>query len=174
MSVSEVMDKFNRLTRLCPDMVKTEEERVQRMMEMFRLELALNIDSGSSPPSTVADCLSRAIRAEYRLSQLKEERALAFKARKKEKSKIEDKRSQRGGNCNFSHHHLHVRNPNRFHNNNNKMRGPDNRNQVLDHRRVQSRSGNYTNNQAIPCKKYGRNYFGECKMGITGCYSCDQ
>ena len=92
MTVAEAMDKFNRLARLCPQMVKTEEDYVRRMMEMFRPELALNIDSGSALSSTVADCLSRAIRAEYRLNQLREERALAFKAKKEEKSKTEDRR----------------------------------------------------------------------------------
>ena len=35
MMVSEAMDKFNRLVRLCPEIVKTEEDRVRRMMEMF-------------------------------------------------------------------------------------------------------------------------------------------
>ena len=52
---------------------------------MFRPELALAIDSGSQPPTTVADCLERAMRAEYHLIQVKEERAQFYKARKEEK-----------------------------------------------------------------------------------------
>ena len=45
------------------------------MMEMFRPELALAVDSGPEPPTTVADCVARAIKAEYRLGQVKEDRA---------------------------------------------------------------------------------------------------
>jgi len=65
MTVTEAVRKFNQLARLCPHLVPTESERVRRMMGMFRPELALAIDSGSHPPSTVADCLERAMRAEY-------------------------------------------------------------------------------------------------------------
>ena len=36
----------------------TEEERVRPMMEMFRPELAMTVDSGSEPPTTVADCVT--------------------------------------------------------------------------------------------------------------------
>ena len=80
LTVAEAMDKFNRLARLCPKMVSTEEDRVNRMMEMFRPDIALNIDSGSSPPTTVADCLSRVLRAEHRLGMVKEDKAQYFKA----------------------------------------------------------------------------------------------
>ena len=38
MSVTEAVAKFNQLARLCPLLVPTEEERVRRMMEMFKLE----------------------------------------------------------------------------------------------------------------------------------------
>ena len=108
MTISKAMDKFNRLARLCPDMVKTEEDRVRRMMEMFRPELALNIDSGSSPPTTVADCLSRAIRAEYRLNQVKEDRVQAFKARREEKGRERpDERRPHGGNNRFNNNNNH-------------------------------------------------------------------
>ena len=71
MSVTEAVTKFNQLARLCPCLVPTEEERVRRKMEMFKPELAMAIDSGSEPPTTVADYVARAIRAEYRLGRIK-------------------------------------------------------------------------------------------------------
>ena len=86
MTVSEAVTKFNQLTKLCPRLVPTEEERVRRMMEMFRPELALAIDSGPEPPSTVADCVVRAIRAEYRLGQVKNDWAQNCKARMEERN----------------------------------------------------------------------------------------
>ena len=73
MTVTEAVTKFNQLARLCLHLVPTEEERVRRMMEMFKPELAMAIDSGNYTPATVADCVERALRAEYRLAQVKEE-----------------------------------------------------------------------------------------------------
>ena len=49
---------------------------------MFQLEIALAIESGGSPPTKVAKCVERAIRIEYRLAQLKEEKAQNFEARR--------------------------------------------------------------------------------------------
>ncbi|KAL5560440.1 hypothetical protein UlMin_036651 [Ulmus minor] len=53
MSVTEAVHKFDQVTRLCPYLVPTEEERVRRMLEMFRPELAVVIDSGDNPPTTL-------------------------------------------------------------------------------------------------------------------------
>ena len=59
--MTKAISKFNQLARLCPHLVPTEAERVRRMMGMFRPELALVIDSGSQPSTTVDDCLERAM-----------------------------------------------------------------------------------------------------------------
>ena len=48
------------------------------MMDMFCPDIALAIESGGSPPVSVAKCVKRALRVEYRLAQLKEERARKF------------------------------------------------------------------------------------------------
>ncbi|KAL5539945.1 hypothetical protein UlMin_046279 [Ulmus minor] len=55
------------------------------MLEMFRPELVVVIDSGDNPPTTVAECVDRALRAKYRLAQAKEERNRIFEARKNQK-----------------------------------------------------------------------------------------
>ncbi|GMN21387.1 hypothetical protein TIFTF001_048870 [Ficus carica] len=65
MSVLEAVNKFEQLARLCPELVPNEKEKVRRMMKMFRTDIAKQISAGSSPPTLVADCISRAMRAEY-------------------------------------------------------------------------------------------------------------
>ena len=52
---------------------------------MFRPDIALAIESRSGPPTTMADCVDRAIRVEYRLAQMKEERARHFEAKRNQK-----------------------------------------------------------------------------------------
>ena len=44
------------------------------MTEMFKPKLARVIDGDSKPPTTVADCVTHTLRAEYRRIQIKEER----------------------------------------------------------------------------------------------------
>ncbi|KAL5568767.1 hypothetical protein UlMin_025342 [Ulmus minor] len=70
MTVIEAVTKFEQLARLCPSLVATEEERTQKMMDM-------------------------ALRVEYRLAQLKEERARKFKARKNQGKEGGGARTQR-------------------------------------------------------------------------------
>ena len=72
MTVTEAVTKFNKLARLCPYLMPTEVERVRKMMEIFKSELAMAIDSGNYSLTTIVDCMERALRAEYRLAQVKE------------------------------------------------------------------------------------------------------
>ena len=46
MMVAEVVKKFERLAKLCHYLVPTEEQRIKRMLEMFRPNIALAIESG--------------------------------------------------------------------------------------------------------------------------------
>ena len=100
LTVTEAITKFNQLARMCPRLVPTEEERFRRMMEMFRPELAMAVDSGSEAPTTVANCVTQALRAEYRITQIKEERAQFHKARIEERNRDRkgNKKPQGGGN----------------------------------------------------------------------------
>nr|GMN28710.1 hypothetical protein TIFTF001_049465 [Ficus carica]GMN28767.1 hypothetical protein TIFTF001_049469 [Ficus carica] len=86
MSVLEAVNKFEQLARLCPELVPNEKEKVRRMMKMFRTDIAKQVSVGSSPPTLIADCISRAIRAEYWINQDKEARVQIFKAKKEEKA----------------------------------------------------------------------------------------
>lgn len=57
MTVVEVVQKFEQLSRLCPFLANTEEERLRRMIDMFRPDIALAIGSRGDPPISVADCV---------------------------------------------------------------------------------------------------------------------
>ena len=46
MTVIEAVNKFEQLSRLCPFMVRTEEDRLKWMMDMFRPDITLAIESG--------------------------------------------------------------------------------------------------------------------------------
>ncbi|GMN67975.1 hypothetical protein TIFTF001_037034 [Ficus carica] len=86
MTVMEAVKKFEQLARLCPELVLNETEKVRRMMKMFRTDIAKQVSDGSSSPTLVSDCVSRAIRPEYWINQDKEARAQIFKAKKEEKA----------------------------------------------------------------------------------------
>ncbi|GMN62168.1 hypothetical protein TIFTF001_031251 [Ficus carica] len=73
-TVTEACQKFNRLARLCPYLLPTKGERVRRMIQMFRPEIVVVVDNGDRPPLTVAECVSRALRAEFHLTEAKEEK----------------------------------------------------------------------------------------------------
>ena len=83
MTVTTAIKKFEQLARLCPYLIPTEEQRVKPMLEMFR-HISLAIESGGGQPTTKADCIERAYRAEHHLNQLKEIRARMFETRKKQ------------------------------------------------------------------------------------------
>ncbi|KAL5545162.1 hypothetical protein UlMin_008946 [Ulmus minor] len=68
MTVIEAVNKFEQLSRLCPSMIRTEEDKLRRIMDMLRPDITLAIESGGSLPRTVAKCVERAIRIEYRMA----------------------------------------------------------------------------------------------------------
>ncbi|KAL5546648.1 hypothetical protein UlMin_006335 [Ulmus minor] len=47
MTVAEAVKKFERLAKLCPYLVPTEEQRTKRMLEMFRPDISLAIECGN-------------------------------------------------------------------------------------------------------------------------------
>ncbi|GMN58719.1 hypothetical protein TIFTF001_027808 [Ficus carica] len=84
--VAESVKKFEQLARLCPHLISSERDKGKMMMRMFSSDLAIVISSGPYPPTTVAECVSRAIRAEYWVGQNIEQQAKFFKAKKEEKA----------------------------------------------------------------------------------------
>ncbi|KAL5553407.1 hypothetical protein UlMin_040808 [Ulmus minor] len=83
MTVAEAVRKFEQLARLCPYLVPTEEQRARRMLEMFRPEISLSIESIGGQPATTTECTERAYRAEHRWNQIRAQRAKAREDKKK-------------------------------------------------------------------------------------------
>ncbi|GMN64970.1 hypothetical protein TIFTF001_034053 [Ficus carica] len=73
--VPPVAPHIPELARLCPELIPNEMKKVRRMMKMFQTDIAKQVSTGSRPPTLVADCISRAIRAEYWINQDREARA---------------------------------------------------------------------------------------------------
>ncbi|GMN46307.1 hypothetical protein TIFTF001_015488 [Ficus carica] len=59
--VAEAVKNFKHLTHLCPYLIRSERDKVRRMMRMFDSDLTIVIWSGPHPPTTVAEYVSRAI-----------------------------------------------------------------------------------------------------------------
>ncbi|GMN24421.1 hypothetical protein TIFTF001_043776, partial [Ficus carica] len=160
-SVTEAVRKFDQLARLCPDLVPTEDERVRRMLDMFRPEIAVVIDSGEKPPTTVAEYVERALRAEYRLAQAKQERAKFFEEKKNEKSQSKQNQGNQLNNLG----NRSNPNGNHFNQNHNKRKGNFNGN------KNQKNHPQKKNNIVYPtCTKCGKKHQGECKLGSNTCY----
>ncbi|KAL5547192.1 hypothetical protein UlMin_006879 [Ulmus minor] len=66
LSVTEAIKRFDQLARLVPHLVTDERERVRRMMRMFCPGIATIANAGDHGPQTVAECIDRTLRAEFR------------------------------------------------------------------------------------------------------------
>ncbi|KAL5552615.1 hypothetical protein UlMin_040016 [Ulmus minor] len=142
MTVAEAVRKFEQLARLCPYLVPTEEQRARRMLEMFRPEISLSIESIGGQPTTTTECTERAYRAEHRWNQIKERRAKAREDKKKRNRQSDTGASQvqkkRKGNF-----------------------------PKADSSAVKKETATTTG-----CPKCGRNHYGECKQGTNICFRC--
>ena len=173
MTVMEAVKKFEQLARLCPDLVPSETEKVRRMMKMFRTDIAKQVSVGSSPPTLVSDCISRAIRAEYWINQDKEARAQIFKAKREEKTVAKPTQPRQGSE---TYQKGQSSNPaqssKQFGRNKRKgnFSGQGQQKNFPQKRNNRSNEGNITNYPS--CSKCGRKHPGVCRMGSNACYLC--
>ncbi|GMN22528.1 hypothetical protein TIFTF001_043534 [Ficus carica] len=72
----------------------------QKDDEDVRTDIAKQVSAGSSPPTLVSDCVSRAIRAEYWINQDKEAKTQIFKAKKEEKAVIKQMQPRQSSESN--------------------------------------------------------------------------
>ncbi|GMN24503.1 hypothetical protein TIFTF001_047642 [Ficus carica] len=173
MTVMEAVKKFEQLARLCPELVPSEMEKVRRMMKMFRTDIAKQVSAGSSPPTLVFDCVSRAIRAEYWINQDKEARAQIFKAKKEEKAIAKPTQPRQDSE---SHPKGQASNPTQG----SKQFGRNKRKwnftgqgQPRNFPQKKNNRGNEDTNIDYPvCAKCGKKHPGVCKMGSNACYLC--
>ncbi|GMN25750.1 hypothetical protein TIFTF001_051464 [Ficus carica] len=173
MTVMEAIQKFEQLARLCPDLVPSETEKVRRMMKMLRTDIAKQVSAGSSPPTLVSDCISRAIRAEYWINQDKEARAQFFKAKKEEKAAAKPTQPRQGTE---SYPKGQSSNPTQGSNQagRNKRKGNfSGQNQQGNSPQKKNNRGNENTNVSYPaCATCGKKHPGVCRMGTNACYLC--
>ncbi|GMN18638.1 hypothetical protein TIFTF001_046168 [Ficus carica] len=173
MSVVEAVNKFEQHGRLCPELVPNEKEKVRRMMKMFRTDISKQVSAGSSPPTLVADCISRAMRAEYWINQDKEARVQIFKAKKEEKVMEKQLQPRQNQETNLKGQ---TSNPNQYSKQfgRNKRKGNDmGQGQQRNYPQKKNNRGNEGNNNNYPvCAQCGRKHLGVCRMGSNACNLC--
>ncbi|GMN57827.1 hypothetical protein TIFTF001_026937 [Ficus carica] len=136
---------------------------VTEAVRKFDQLIVVVIDSGEKPRTTVAECVERALRAEYRLAQATQERAKFFEEKKKEKS--QSKQNQ-GNQLNSQGNRFNL-NGNHSNQNHNKRKRNFNGN------KNQKNHPQKKNNTVYPtCSKCGKKHLGECKLGSNTCYLC--
>ncbi|KAL5538583.1 hypothetical protein UlMin_045492 [Ulmus minor] len=161
MNVIEAVNKFEQLSRVCPHMLRTEEDRLKQMMDMFKPDIALAIESGGSPPTTVARCVERALRIEYRMAKVKEERNKYFEAKRNQRkegtegqARNSNRGSKPGGKPNQSTGFKKKGKPT----------GQGGQSNQPQRRNSQNRTA---------CQKCGKTHQGECRAGNPNmCYRC--
>ncbi|KAL5545301.1 hypothetical protein UlMin_009085 [Ulmus minor] len=170
MTVAVTVKKFEQLARLCPYLVPTEEQRVKCMLEVFRPDISLAIESGGGQPDTTADCIEKAYRAEHRLNQLKEMRARMFETRKKQGDQNRRTAPRNSGgffNRNRGQPSGQTQGRTSFNNNNSKRKGNFPVSKNAKPQFVKKEYQSY-----LTCKKCGKNHPGECMRGTLVCFVC--
>ncbi|GMN29338.1 hypothetical protein TIFTF001_041301 [Ficus carica] len=173
MTVMEAVQKFEQLARLCPELVPTEKEKVRRMMKMFRTDISKQVSAGSSPPTLVSDCVSRAIRVEYWINRDKEARAQIFKARKEEKAVVKQIQPRQSSESNQKGQTSGpAQNSKQF--GRNKRKGNfSGQGQQRNYPPKRNNRGIEGSNTDFPqCAKCGKKHPGVCRMGTNACYLC--
>ena len=169
MTVLEAVKKFEQLARLCSELVPNEMEKVRRMIKMFRTDIAQQVSAGSSPPTLVANCISRAIRVKYWINQDKEVRAQIYKVKKEEKAVLKQSRPKQ-----IQEFHLKGQTSNSVQNSKqfrrNKRKGnASNQGQQRNYPQKKNIQGNGGNNYPVYVK-CGKKHFGVCRIGTNACY----
>ncbi|GMN47788.1 hypothetical protein TIFTF001_016964 [Ficus carica] len=139
----------------------------------LKLDIAKQVSAGSSLLTFVADCISRAIRAEYWTNQDEETRAHIFRAKKEERAML--KQSQSKQNQDF-----HSKGQTSNYDHNSKQFGSNKRNGNVYNQGEQRNYPKKKNNQAnggniYPiCAKCENKHLGVCLIRSNTYYLCDK
>ncbi|GMN61688.1 hypothetical protein TIFTF001_030761 [Ficus carica] len=174
MTVMEAVKKFEQLARLCPNLITSETEKVLLMMKMFRMDIALQVSAGNSPPITVSDCIERALRAEYWINRDKEARAQFYQSKKEEKALSKTNQSRQSTEAKPQ---AQASNPNaqgpRQPGKNKRKGNFNNQGQQRNFPQKRNNQGNERNKNSYPqCNKCGKKHPGVCRQGTNTCYVC--
>ncbi|GMN33054.1 hypothetical protein TIFTF001_048241, partial [Ficus carica] len=173
MTVMEAVKKFEQLARLCSELVPNEKEKVRRMMKIFRTDISKQVSAGSSPPTLVSDCVSRAIRAEYWINQDKEARAQIFKARKEEKAGSKQVQPRQGTEDTSKGQTSNPAQGSKQFGKNKRRGNFTGQGPQRNYPQKRNNRGKEGNNFDYPmCTKCGKKHPGVCRMETNTCYLC--
>ena len=140
---------------------------------MFRPDLAVVISSGSHPPLTVAECVSRTVRAEYWVGQNKAQRAKFFKEKNEENAlakqnqvklgQTSQPKSQGGSSGQHSNNNPYG---------NNQQKRKWNAGGQGNQQNFPQKKSTPDNNRIPTCQKCGKKHRGDCRAGTNRCYLC--
>ena len=120
-------------------------------LDMLLPKISMVLESGEFQPTIVAECVERAVNAEFCLKQIKKERKQFFETKKNEKNDI--KGSNQGNNQQNQNNNKRKRN---FSDQKNPNNGQQSKNLK-------------TYPQCSKCNKY---HVGECRIGNNKCFVC--
>ncbi|KAL5570676.1 hypothetical protein UlMin_027251 [Ulmus minor] len=173
LSVVEAVAKFVELARFCPILIPDENERIRRMILMFRPEIARFIEAGNGAPNTVGETIERALRGEFYEAKIRQSKG-AGQQLPPQGARSSFSKETNGGDIHQGNNHFKGNNRSQFQQkrwNNNKRsynpgsygvnQGPNKRN-----------NGGQRNENNIPtCTKCGKTHSGDCKAGTNQCYT---
>ncbi|KAL5563846.1 hypothetical protein UlMin_033593 [Ulmus minor] len=176
LSVVEAVAKFEELARFCPILIPDENERIRRMILMFRPEIARFIEAGNGAPNTVGETIERALRGEFYEAKIRQSKG-AGQQLPPQGARNSFSKETNGGDIHQGNNHFKGNNRSQFQQkcwNNNKRsynpgsyginQGPNKRN-----------NGGQRNENNIPtCTKCGKTHSGDCKAGTNQCYTCGE
>ncbi|GMN21605.1 hypothetical protein TIFTF001_040066 [Ficus carica] len=135
--------------------------------------ISKQVSAGSSPPTLVSDCVSRAIRAEYWINWDKEARAQIFKARKEEKAVAKPTQPRQNAEPNQKGQTSSPAQSSKQFDRNKRKGNFTGQGQQRNFPQKRNNRGREGNNVDYPqCVKCGKKHPGVCRMGTNACYLC--
>ena len=160
MTVTELMQEFRRLIRLCPNAAASEEDKVRRLLKALRPEIAVLCYEGDKAPDTAEKCFRAALLRESHLTRSSSAATITtarpFQARPSGQG---HSRPHQGQNWRSG--------------SNKKRQVPGQQSQGQPNRQ----GGGAPPNKHLktpPCATCGRTHLGQCRLGSTACFICGQ
>ncbi|GMN62448.1 hypothetical protein TIFTF001_031546 [Ficus carica] len=142
------------------------------MMRMFHPDLAVVINSGPHPPLTVAECVSRAIRAEYWVGQNKEQRAKFFQEKREEKAQAKQNQAKQGQTSQQKGQGGPSGQNNNRQYGSNQQKRKWNAGRQGNQQNFPQKKNTPDSNSYPTCQKCGRRHPGDCRAGNGRCFLC--
>ena len=68
-NVTKLMNKFQRLLRLCPEAIVNEKDKVRHLVKALRPDISVHVYQGDKLPVTIEECFHIALQREYHLNE---------------------------------------------------------------------------------------------------------